>query len=145
MGSTLAADRRFYLNLLAADSPGQPRRLRQFLQGSDGKAHAMGRVAIAYQPPSVDCEVHGLVNDLIVEAKPLGNLMHADPTVGPAARHAYDIVANGNRHMLRTLWPSVLNHPAIRGLWAAACRLGQATGHLSASMAKRRRITSSMG
>ena len=84
----------------------------------------MGRVAIANQPPPVDCELHGPVSDLIVEATSVGNFVHADPTIGPAARHAHDIIANDNRHMLRTLWPSVLNHPAIRGLWAAACRLG---------------------
>ena len=72
-------------------------------------------MTVANQPPPVDCDVHGPVNDWIVQAKPLGNFRHADPKVGPAARHADDVVTNGNRHLLRTLWPSALDRAAIWG------------------------------
>ena len=53
---------------------------RQFLHGSDGKAHAMRGAAIAYEPAAVDRGLHRRRDNFVLEAKSLGNFMHTDPT-----------------------------------------------------------------
>jgi hypothetical protein len=79
----------------------------------------MGRVAVADEPAMLDGGLHGRVDDIVVQAKALGNFMHTDPILGLAARHAHDVVADGNRRPLRNLRPSL---PDIRGLRTARVR-----------------------
>jgi hypothetical protein len=55
----------------------------------------MRGIAVGNKPPFLDRLSHCSVGGLVIQAQPLGNLVHADPVTGSPAACPHDIVTHG--------------------------------------------------